>query len=109
LIVNITMLVKDRPRLTRQAIESLYANTPRELFDLYVRDDGSTEENVVMIREALTYRNAALSLSKESKGTGKSRNRVIEWARNCSPSDLLYLSDNDVYFKPGWLETLLEA
>jgi len=43
-------------------------------------------------------------------GTGYLRNKVIERSEvTFGRGDYLYLSDNDVYFKPGWLETLIKC
>jgi len=112
-LVNITMLVKDRPRLTRQAIESLYANTPKEMFNLQVYDDGSQDETQHLIGKLGEEYGFYFETpwNQPSLGTGKARNHVINKARShsCGHGDLLYLSDNDIFAKPGWLETLVEC
>ena len=80
--VNITMLTYGRPRLTQQAKESLWANTRRFGFTTF---------------------------NDEAKlGTGSARNKVIEMA-STHRLEYLYLSDNDVAFKPHWLEALIEC
>lgn len=84
-MTNITMLTHGRPRLTEQALASLRDNTHPADYTLTAFDD------------------------EAQLGTGKARNRVIELAEKTYSGDLLYLSDNDVYFLPGWLATLIEV
>jgi len=42
-------------------------------------------------------------------GTGQLRNLVVRYAEEFGRGDYLYLSDNDVYFTPGWLKKLISA
>jgi hypothetical protein len=80
--VNITMLMYGRPRLTEQANRSLWKSTP-------------------------TYGITLMTFDDEAKiGTGPARNKVIEMSPR---HEYLYLSDNDVFFKPHWLEALIEC
>lgn len=47
---------------------------------------------------------------EESKGTGIARNTVIRWSEKIyGRGDYLYLSDDDVYFHPGWDSILPQA
>lgn len=112
MVTNITMLVRDRSMLTKQAIESLYANTPRDLFNLTVLDDAS-QYGARWVLDDLRLYNTVIIRNEESKGTGVARNQVIEEARISSlpgwHGDYLYLSDNDVYFYPKWLQALIEC
>jgi len=85
--VNITMLTHGRPRLTGQSLETLRINTDHSQV-FWTFDEFDDEEMLL--------------------GTGKSRNKVIELARKRG-GKYLYLSDNDVYFKPFWLEALIEC
>lgn len=48
-----------------------------------------------------------LTILYDGKGVGASKNSAISQVKD--RGDLLYLSDNDVYFKPRWLETLIAA
>ena len=84
MIVNVTMLTHGRTRLTEQALQTLAANTDLASYTFTAFDDDA------------------------KLGTGAARNRVIEMAM-VAPRDLLYLSDNDVAFLPGWLSILTEA
>jgi len=95
------MLVCNRPRLTRQALSTI-----GHYDDLLVLDDCSREDTKQILQEfgVNTY-----SL-RESKGTGYARNKVIEMSEQIfGRGDYLYLSDNDAWFYPNWLETLIEC
>lgn len=83
--VNITILTYGRPRLLRQALRTL-------------------EENTDSRRYRLTMFNDEMRL-----GTGGARNQVIKNADFEGREDYLYLSDLDVAFTHGWLDTLIEA
>src|ERR1041385_4993045 len=43
-MTNIIMLARDRPRLTDQALESIYNHTDPDEFNLTIMDDGSRKE-----------------------------------------------------------------
>ncbi len=115
--VNIVMLAKDRPRLLGQTLDTLYRNTPSELYNLTVVDDESRIDrgagsNAPALVETLTGNMSACSLRiGHSKGiTGQARNLGVYWAEKYwGRGDYLYLSDNDVYFTPGWLPTLIDT
>ncbi len=108
---NVTLLVHNRPRHTKQAIESLYQNTPNQSFNLVVVDDGSSEETAGMLRDQRKLYGFYLSQlpwGGEPKGVGKSRNFAIGLVSDVyGQGALLYCSDNDVYFTEGWLADLI--
>lgn len=84
--VNLTMLTYGRPRLAQQAFRTLQENTNKDLYELSIFDD-------------------------EAKlGTGPARNEVIRQSEHFfGRGEYLYLSDCDVAFTFGWLDTLIEA
>jgi|GEM_PF-2044158 len=107
---NICLLAKDRPRLTDQALRSLYENTDKKSFTLTCVEDASTDFRTTRLLEryAADHRNMALISLKSSKGiTGQARNLAVYWSEKYfGAGDWLALSDNDVWFSPGWLEKL---
>lgn len=108
-MVNFTMLVRNRPRLTKQALDSL-GNTSG--MNCMIRDDWSERETWDLV-EAWSGKNAikgrVVYHAGIKLGTGPARNDVIETSQQAfGRGDYLYLSDNDVFFKPGWLEKLIE-
>lgn len=109
-MTNITLLAATRPRLLKQALDSVGdlseatimirdAFMDREVYDTLMEwDDGS--------------RKLVLSANPDfPRGTGTSRNEVIDFSERCfGRGDYLYLSDDDVYFlQPDWLKVLTAA
>jgi len=106
---SIVMLVRDRLRLTQQALAALMQNssTPHHVT---VVDDASKDETREWLHEWAKTHQALYLRSDESRGTGWARNVGIAEARErFGTNNLLYLSDNDVWFAPGWDKVLAEA
>jgi GT2 family glycosyltransferase len=101
--IAVVMLVRDRGRLTVQALTSLLFNTSAQsqLF-ITIVDDASK------VPFAYSAPNIHIIRNDESKGTAYARNLGVAHAKqfNC---DFLYLSDNDVWFSPLWDLVLHEA
>jgi GT2 family glycosyltransferase len=109
---NIIMLVKGRLRLTMQSINSLYLNTPHDAFYLTIVDDESDEPTHNCIQQRLLgMKNYTILRVTQSRGiTGQVRNLGVYWAEKYwGPTRMIYLSDNDVFFTPGWLKKMLDA
>jgi GT2 family glycosyltransferase len=117
-MVNFTMLAFNRPRLTRQALDSLRP-VPKDLnitiynngLDEFHGMDGESEANTAYWvsvfcagqPNAWTYCGY-----NEERGTGESRNHVIKSSEQAfGRGDYLYLSDNDVFFYPAIFEKLV--
>ncbi len=108
--VNIIIPVHNRPDMTRQTIESLYKNTIGELFDLWVIDDASEKETKAVLSDLRVKYKFNHHTQFKNIGPGASRNgitRII--TKEKKRGDYLYHSDNDVYFKEGWLKKLIKA
>lgn len=112
-MLNIVLLVKDRPRLTRQALESIKDNTQERSYTLTVVDDQSRADTAKMMEDWLRAQGAFAGLylrSKEAMGPGVARNWGIEWSQKVfKRTGLLYTTDNDSYHLPGWDKVLLEV
>lgn len=120
-MTNIVMLSKDRPRLLRQAIESLYANTPAKDFNLTVVDDDSQDFRTKKYLRSLTHRNFCLLEVQNSghvlaqlKNLGVFYSRQRFGFKSSTPhhaydGDYLGIFDNDVCFFPDWLPKLISA
>lgn len=103
--VNVTMIARNRHRLTEQAIKSFWDNTGHGT--ITVLDDASE----VPVRDDYLVKNVKYIVrnTKATGGAGPARNQVIREAEKMhGRADLLYLSDNDVYFMPRWLDLLCE-
>jgi len=111
-VLNIVMLVKDRPRLTRQALESLVENTHGP-WNLTIVDDDSSPETVYMLWDWRSRNRCIPSIiAAEDKhlGPGRARNFGISLSEiTYGRTGLLYTTDNDSYHLPGWDKTLLEV
>lgn len=113
-MLSIVMLIHDRPRLTRQALESLAENT-RRAFNLTVWDDGSSPENWQALSAAMStimWQQGAVQWqhTANTRGPGVARNDAITAsALAFGRSGLLYSSDSDAFFLSGWDETLLKC
>jgi hypothetical protein len=109
-MTNICMLAATRPRLLKQALDSLgdVSNAT-----VSIRDAGMNEE----VRDIghRWYSGAAGALWHRARaplvGTGPARNYIISISEEkFGRGDYLYLSDDDVYFlQPDWLVTLMTA
>jgi glycosyltransferase involved in cell wall biosynthesis len=108
-VINICMLVKDRPRLTEQALASLIENTAMD-HTLTIVDDGSGVETKELLRKFIWKCPMAGIVGKLSSGPGVARNAgIIACEKAFDKDGYLYLCDNDCYFLPGWDTALLAA
>ncbi len=100
--VSIIIPVFNRLRLVKQTLESLYRVTPRELYRLIVVDNGSTDGAWEYLQ---TIPFIDKLIKEEERGPGPAKNRGVKE----SEGEYLYISDSDMYFLVGWLETLQKA
>lgn len=107
--ITVVMLVRDRLRLTEQALISLLRNS-RTIPNIMIVDDASQPATQAWLNNWIkSHEDAELIRHEESRGTGWARNIGVAAAREIFGTDsLLYLSDNDVFFMPGW-DTALRA
>lgn len=107
-MLNVVMLVKDRPRLTEQALGSLINNST-EAYNLVIVDDASGESTRALLNFFVWKHPTRVIGTGNGQGPGRCRNVGIEASSSFfGRGDLLYLCDNDCYFKPGWDVTLLQ-
>lgn len=103
------MMVRDRPNLTRQALESLYAGRLDNIY-ITILDDRSQPETTKILEEWAGEHDRRVRLVRNNKamGTGPLRNLLVKAAeKHNSRCDLLYFSDNDVVFSRGWYRTMV--
>lgn len=109
--INIVMAVKDRPRLTKQALETLAAHTDNN-WTLALVDDASKPETRDYLRIWSHGRdNVALLRNEKSKGiVGQVKNLGVYWSeRYFGRGDWLCICDNDIAFLPKWASQMTEA
>jgi len=109
--VCVIAITKDRPKLFQQTIQSLYWNTPKELYDLIIIDDGSQiidfhkgPHNHGFVNP---YDVAKHSIYTDFKSPSICRNLGMEIAKR-KGYKYVYHTDNDMYFLPGWLEKCID-
>ncbi len=109
--VNITMLVRDRYRLTRQALYSLAQSGIWTMANVTILDDRSEELTQEFLMDwTLPKGNALYQRNSIPCGTGELRNQVVGMSADAfGRGTYVYLSDNDVWFQPDWLSTLIEC
>lgn len=103
-MVNITMQVRNRYRLTRQALRSLAFTTDATLTIL---DDRSDEETRAYLEQWSKMPRVHVIRNNVPLGTGQLRNMVMEESRkHFGQGEYVAPHDNDTYFLPGWLDAL---
>lgn len=105
--VNICMIARDRPEQTKACLDSLLANTDRDVYNLTIVDDTSKPETTQLLYGYGARHGFHICRNEEPLGVGGSKNRCVEeseqfWGRD----KFLYLSDNDVLFTKDWLAKL---
>ena len=108
-MTSIVLVTKNRHRLLEQALDSLYAGTPQDQFSLTLVDYDSDDFRVhtILSRYAQKANCALIHLDRFVTSWAHTRNIGVDASSELfGESNYLYLSDNDVYFTPGWLEKL---
>jgi len=108
-MTNIVMVVRDRFRLTEQALKSLFDHTDRDQFNLTIVDDYSTDFRLLnLMSRYCRYPNVTcVHIEKSQHVIARAKNIGVEWSdQTFDRHQWLYISDNDVCFTPGWLDTL---
>lgn len=109
--VDIIIPVFNRLDHTRQTLQSLFRSTNPKFCNLYVIDDCSTDPKIEEFLSELQWdvKSTKIFFNKKNIGPGASRNKVCNWITEKKlRSKYLYHSDNDVYFKAGWLKNLID-
>lgn len=103
----VVILTKNRYKLFSQTISSLHKNTPRELFDVMVIDDGSEPDCIGFLEGLKAGGSIDYLILAKTGSLGFNKNIGAEYARFLGYK-YVYQSDNDMYFLPGWLEKCKE-
>lgn len=98
---SIVIPTHNRLNLAKQTLESLKKNTPRDLYELIVVDDDSTDGT----REWLKTQDIDVLIENDSHSCGASKNKGV-LATTC---EYIYISDADMYFGEGWYKDLIKV
>lgn len=108
-MTNFTMLVCNRPKLTKQALESLEGTPGIKVTISEDRKSDLETSQIITVFQRLLPECVVLGHTADY-GTGALRNQVIAASEKYhGRGDYLYLSDNDVCFEPNWLKRLIHA
>lgn len=106
---TVVMPVYNRTKHTKQSIVSLYESS-KDTIHLIVVDDRShysTHNSLKALQKKYGFH---LIRNDKNIGVGASKNVGIEYAiLNDLVNDLIYISDNDVYFKENALEIMTDV
>ncbi len=114
-MTNIVLITKNRERLLRQCLKSLYKNTPHDQFNLMIVDDGSRfpEGELSPIEELACegHTNWTALINFHSIGiVGFLRNiGAAASERYFGRGEYLCFIDNDIAFRPNWLQKMIFA
>lgn len=104
-MVNVTFLVRDRFNLTRQTLESFADAGTIEKKIVTILDDRSRKPTREFVECWCSDHNANYIRNEFPMGTGPLRNVVIK--SSVPRGQYLYVSDNDLFFNPQWLDRLI--
>lgn len=110
-MVNVCIIVRDRPVLTEQTLRSL-RNTQVE-GTVMILDDGSLDPTmeICLAYNLIPHPTLRFALTRNAKPTGSAgtaRNQCIRKSQAYfGRGDLLYTGDNDCFFERGWLERMI--
>jgi len=104
-MINVVMIARNRPNLTRQAVVSLYSHTSPGSFNLTLVDDQSDD-----LIEVESPNACVLRIGRSNGVVSKIKNLGVYWSEHYfGRGQFLYMSDNDVYFQPNWFDHLIHA
>lgn len=106
-MTNIIMPVRNRLKLTRQALDSLSDHTDPKQYKLVCVDDDSDDFRV---RHVLRdYGVSVITIHNSLHVLSQVKNLGVMWSeQQWGRGDYLCICDNDVYFKEGWLERMIK-
>ena len=108
-MTNIVMITRDRYKLLRQTLTSLFNSACDEPFNLTVVDDGSGDFRIHKLLDGISKRPnvAIIKLINSNHVIADLKSLGVDMSRRLfGKNDWLYLSDNDVYFHLHWLDKI---
>src|SRR5437867_2294071 len=99
-MTDVCMLVRDRYRLTKQAVESLYAHTPNDQFSLTLVNDESEDFRVCNFMRGWSHAHSNCSVVEISNSRhvlSQAKNLGVYWSeQRFGRGEWLCICDNDV-------------
>ncbi len=103
--VTIIMVPRERYSGIVESIESLYANTPSDMFELVVIDGALPDSIRRWLENAAKERGFRFIHEAFPPTPNEARNRALEHVT----TPYILFADNDVLYTPGWLPTLVNT
>jgi glycosyltransferase involved in cell wall biosynthesis len=108
-VLNAVMVVRNRPRLTHQTLESFIRNSNLP-WNLVVVDDASDAITSKVLRYFADNKTLLeiIRVTKHCGVIGKLKNLGIYWSEKVfGRGEWLYVMDNDGYYTEGWDQSLI--
>ena len=104
-ITIISLTFNNLENTTRPFLQSLYAHTPADMFELILVDNNSTDGTVEFLQEFVKiHDNAQVICNCENLGYAKGCNQAIKLAKY----EFIGLLNNDILLSQNWLSSLFE-
>ncbi|MEM4733399.1 MAG: glycosyltransferase [Candidatus Bathyarchaeia archaeon] len=104
--VSIVIATRNRLPFLQNCIDSLQTQTyPKELTEIIVVDDGSTDETPHYLRRLAKDNRSVKVINKTHGWQSQARNEGIRASRN----ELVAIVDDDCTLYPNWLATMVDA
>lgn len=104
--ISIVILNWNGKALLQKFLPSVLANSPEEIADIVVADNGSTDDSLAMLR--LEFPTVGIISLDKNYGFAEGYNKALDFIK----TEYSVLLNSDVEVTPGWLEaplTLLES
>jgi GT2 family glycosyltransferase len=105
--VFISILNWNGRELLRDCLDSLFAVTEYDAFEVVVVDNGSDDGSVEMLREE--YPSVHRIENDENRGFAKGHNQAIEFSLDRGADQVLLLNNDVELVDPGWLDELVDV
>lgn len=111
-MINCILLTRDRPKLLRQALVTLYDTTPLDAFNLVIVDDGTAHLDALLTIDSYANKPncSVLYIANGNHVLAAAKNLGVQWSQaRFGRGDYLLLLDNDCCFMPGWYNRMAAA
>jgi len=106
--ISVVIATKDRARLLSDTLASLLAQQwPRDRYDIWIADNGSTDDTTAVVASASRRPGAPSIVYRYVATPGKSY--AVNALLDDVTATLIALTDDDVTPEPGWLQAIASA
>ncbi len=108
--VSIIIRCRNNWELTKSCIDSIIANTPKELYRLIVVDDGSTDGTKAYLAHE-DYKDVVVFVHSKSMGAVSATNTGLKYVFE-HPTPYILIMDNDtevLYNNTSWLQDMIKC